>query len=58
MKELRAKAQMTQREMAEFLNVPIRTLQDWESGRRVPPAYVEELIEYKLKNENKLKERA
>lgn len=29
-----------QTELARRFNVPLRTIQDWYAGRRVPPAYV------------------
>ena len=35
---------MSQREFAEHFGLPIRTLQDWEQGRRKPPTYVLEMI--------------
>lgn len=50
-KELRQAAGMTQKAFGEYLSIPKRTIEDWENERRVPPAYVAELIEYKLKNE-------
>lgn len=33
---------------AEFgrrYNIPIRTLEEWDAGRRIPPTYVIELLE-------------
>ena len=42
---------MTQKEFAEYFNIPVRTIQDWEAGRRTPPVYVVELIEYKIEKE-------
>ena len=42
---------MTQKDFAEYFNIPVRTLQDWEHGKRIPPPYVVELIEYKVKKE-------
>jgi len=32
-KELRAQTRMTQKEFAEYFNIPIRTLQDWEAKK-------------------------
>lgn len=52
-KELRISTSMTQKEFSEYLNIPVRTMQDWEQERRTPPAYVTELIEYKIKKEKK-----
>lgn len=50
-KTLRTLAKMTQREFSEYLNIPFRTIQDWEYEKRIPPSYVVELIEFKLKKE-------
>lgn len=47
---LRACADMTQKEFAEFTEIPQRTIEGWESGRRQPPAYVVKLIEHKIKD--------
>lgn len=50
-KDLRLKTMMTQKEFAEYFNIPKRTIENWEGGRRKPPAYVVELIKYKIDNE-------
>ena len=50
-KELREQSRMSQSQFSNFLNIPIRTIQDWEQERRTPPPYVVELIEYKIKKE-------
>ena len=42
---------MSQKDFAEYFNVPVRTLQDWEHGKRTPPEYVVELIKYKIEKE-------
>lgn len=51
-KELRAATGMTQKQFSEYLNIPHRTIQNWEGEQRQCPEYVVELIEYKLRNEN------
>ena len=33
------------------LGIPLRTVEDWEAGRRKPPEYIPRLIEYQLKYE-------
>ena len=53
-KELRTKSGMTQKQFSEYLNIPKRTIEEWEGQRRIPPIYVLELIEYKLKKEGKV----
>lgn len=47
-KEARIKSGMSQLEASEFLQIPKRTLEDWESGRRKPPEYVEKMVVEKL----------
>lgn len=42
---------LSQRSFAKELNIPYRSIENWESGQRIPPEYVVELIEYKLENE-------
>ena len=42
---------MTQAQFSKYLNIPIRTIQEWEQGRRTPPVYVVELIKYKIEKE-------
>ena len=43
-KEARLNAGLTQAQMSELLEIPKRTIGDWETGTRKPPAYVEKLI--------------
>ena len=50
-KELRVKTGLSQSEFAGYLKIPKRTIQDWDQGRRIPPDYILELIEYKLVHE-------
>jgi transcriptional regulator with XRE-family HTH domain len=51
-KSLRASTGMTQKEFATYFEIPIRTLQDWEAGKRTPPSYVVSLIKYKIEKES------
>lgn len=46
---------MTRATFAAHLNIPYRTIQDWELGNRQCAEYIAALIEYKLKNEGKIK---
>ena len=43
-KEARLNAGLTQARMSELLEIPKRTIGDWETGQRTPPIYVEKLI--------------
>ncbi|MEG1847381.1 MAG: helix-turn-helix transcriptional regulator [Lachnospiraceae bacterium] len=47
-KEARTKANLTQREMSDIFEIPIRTISNWESGSRACTDYVEKLIVEKL----------
>lgn len=50
-REMRKQTGLSQAKFGELLNIPHRTLQDWEYDKSRCPEYVTELIEYKLKNE-------
>ena len=44
-KEMRMKLGMTQDIFSQRYNIPKRTIENWESGKRTPPAYVLEMLE-------------
>ena len=48
-KQLRESIGLTRKEFSEHVGIPVRTLEDWEAGRRTPPEYIPRLIEYQLK---------
>lgn len=50
-RELRESIGMNRRQFSEHTGIPIRTLEDWEAGRRTPPEYVPRLLVYMLKYE-------
>ncbi len=49
MKKLREETGLSRKDFAENLGIPLRTIEDWEAGRRKPPEYIPRLIMYKLK---------
>lgn len=49
LKEARLAAGLTQAKMAELLDIPKRTVEDWEREVRTPPPYVERLVIAELK---------
>ena len=55
-KELRENTGMSRKAFSEHTGIPVRTLEDWEAGRRTPPEYLPRLIEYQLKYEAMKKE--
>ena len=54
-KELRKSIGLTRKEFSEHVGIPVRTLEDWEAGRRTPPEYIPRLITYQLKYEELLR---
>lgn len=43
-KEARKQAGLSQAKMSELLNIPKRTIEDWEQGKRTPSEWAEKLI--------------
>ena len=52
-KEIRLLTGLSQAEFSKKYNIPKRTLQDWEYDKRIPPVYVVELLEFKVKSDFK-----
>ncbi|MDU7216277.1 MAG: helix-turn-helix transcriptional regulator [Dialister sp.] len=51
LKELRKKNNITQAGLSKLLEVPKRTIENWEGGVTRPPEYVQKLILEKLRAE-------
>ena len=47
-RELRARTGLTQAAFAAALHIPKRSIENWEGGVSTPPAYLVELIEYRV----------
>ena len=47
-REARKTAGLTQKRLPELLLIPLRTIENWESGKRNPPLWAENLIVEKL----------
>jgi transcriptional regulator with XRE-family HTH domain len=56
-KELRESTGMSRKEFSEHTGIPVRTLEDWEAGRRTPPEYIPRLLTYQIKFENNFTEK-
>lgn len=50
LKELRARAGLSQQAIADRTLVPKRTFEKWEAGERTPPPYVQRFILNELAN--------
>lgn len=44
-KEIRTLTGFSQKQFAEYFGIPLRTVQEWEQGRRKPPDYIPKLLE-------------
>ena len=55
-KKLREDTGMNRKEFSEYTKIPIRTLEDWEAGRRTPPEYLPRLLSYQIKYDALLRE--
>lgn len=53
--ELRESAGENRKEFSARTGIPVRTLEDWEAGRRTPPDYIPRLIAYQLEFEKMTK---
>lgn len=50
-KSLRETAGFNRRDFSQHTGIPLRTLEDWEAGRRTPPEYIPRLLAYQMKYE-------
>lgn len=50
-RKLRESTGLNRKEFSVHTGIPVRTLEDWEAGRRTPPEYIPRLIAYQLKFE-------
>ena len=41
---LRSKKELSQEELSNLTDIPKRTIEDWETGKRTPPPYIQKLI--------------
>lgn len=55
LKQIRASLGMNRTEFSHYIGIPLRTLEEWEAGRRQMPEYVLRLITYYTKTEQFLK---
>ena len=50
-KWLRERTGLNRKEFSLHFEIPLRTVEDWEAGRRTPPEYLPRLLEYQIKYE-------
>lgn len=44
LKAARAAARLTQQAMSDRMEIPKRTIEEWEGDRRTPPGYVQRFV--------------
>ena len=52
MKDFRRETGMTQSQFATYFEIPLRTVQEWEQKRKVPPDYILKMMKRIWKHEN------
>lgn len=57
LKKIREDLDMNRTEFSQYIGIPLRTLEEWEAGRRQMPEYVLRLLVYYTKVERLLKEK-
>ena len=57
LKNLRVESGWTRPKVVDRVGVPLRTLEDWEAGKRTPPNYVQRLVLDRLALEIKKEQR-
>ena len=53
--EVRESVGENRTEFSKHTGIPVRTIEDWESGRRTPPEYIPRLIAYQMEYEKLIK---
>lgn len=57
LKGIREMLDMNRTEFSKYMEIPLRTLEEWEAGRRKMPDYVLRLIAYYVKMQQVLSEK-
>lgn len=52
-KEIRALTGLSQPQFSEKYHIPLPTLRKWEQGKREPPDYLMELLEFRVREDLK-----
>lgn len=49
--DIRKLSNLSQRKFCKKYNIPLSTLRQWEQGKREPPDYLVELLEFKVRED-------
>lgn len=56
-KGLRKDLKMNRREFSDYTGIPVRTLEEWEAGRRTMPEYMLRMLAYYIYMQNGMPEK-
>lgn len=56
-RKIREQTGLSRKDFSIHIGIPLRTIEDWEAGRRRPPEYIPRLIEYQIKYEEMIEKR-
>lgn len=56
-KKIRERTGLSRKDFSIHIGIPLRTIEDWEAGRRRPPEYIPRLIEYQIRYEELIEKR-
>ena len=54
---MRAEIGLNRKQFAEHFQIPLRTVEEWEAGRRKPPEYIPRLIKYQIMYEKQFEKK-
>lgn len=54
--DIRKETGLSRKAFSDHFGIPLRTIEDWEAGKRTPPEYIPRLIRYQLEYEKLVNE--
>ena len=45
-KDIRSRTGLNRKEFCQKFGIPLRTMEEWETGRRIPPEYIPRMLAY------------
>ena len=56
--DIRKETGLSRKAFSYHFEIPLRTIEDWEAGKRTPPAYIPRLIKYQIEYEKLISDNA
>lgn len=56
-RKIRKVTGLNRKDFSEHFAIPLRTVEDWEAGRRTPPEYIPRLLQYQIAYEKLIGEK-